>query len=85
MDQFGGLDDGGVISSKLYLFVGQIITLFTIVLISLINISLNTGDQKLWITLLSMSLGCILPTPKFSSKTPVLFERANSSDIKTNV
>ena len=86
MDQLGGLDGTGVMNSKLILFIGQIATLFIVVLASLANLSFGIGDQKLWITLLSMSLGCLLPSPKFNSKNSSFsLSRENTTDIKTSI
>lgn len=82
MDQFGRPEELGMNESKIYLFIAQISTLFFVILASLINLSLNIGDQKLWITLLSMSLGCILPTPKMNSKPINYLQRDNSTHIK---
>jgi hypothetical protein len=82
MDQLGGLDDSSV-NAKLYLFIGQIVTLFFVVVISLVNLSVGTNEQKLWITLLSISLGCLLPSPKFNTKmSNIGLTRENTTDIK---
>lgn len=56
------------VNNKMITYFMQMLTLFCIVLASLINLSMSVGDQRLWLTLLSMSLGCILPTPKISNK-----------------
>ncbi len=44
-------------------FVSQIIILLIVIITSIINISLGVGDEKIWITLLSTSLGVVLPNP----------------------
>jgi len=44
-------------------FFCQVAIIFTIVVTSIINLSLQTGDDKLWIALLSSSIGYILPNP----------------------
>lgn len=83
MDQLGGLDDADVVNGKIYLFIGQITTLFFVVLVSLANLSFGMGEQKLWITLLSVSLGCLLPTPKLNNKMNAAgLVRTNTTDIK---
>ncbi len=44
-------------------FVSQIVILLIVIITSIINISLGVGDEKIWITLLSTSLGVVLPNP----------------------
>lgn len=63
-------------------FIAQLLTLFTVVIASLINLSLNMGDQRLWLTLLSMSLGCILPSPKIPNKNSSISRNASNTNIK---
>ena len=42
----------------------QIVVLFTVIAISLYNLTSNTESRELWISLMSSSLGYILPSPK---------------------
>ena len=51
-------------------FIGQIVLIFIIVIVSLINLCLSRPDRELWLLLLSSSIGYILPNPslKFSKK-----------------
>ena len=47
-------------------FFVQIIIVYVVILTSLVNLTLQRGDnseQKLWIALLSSSLGYLLPNP----------------------
>jgi hypothetical protein len=47
-------------------FFVQIIIVYVVILTSLVNLTLRRGDnsdQKLWIALLSSSLGYLLPNP----------------------
>jgi hypothetical protein len=48
-------------------FFVQIIIVYVVILTSLVNLTLqrgdNSGEQKLWIALLSSSLGYLLPNP----------------------
>ena len=45
------------------LFFVQVIVVFTVVVSCIINLSLLNGHTELWITLLSSSLGYVLPNP----------------------
>lgn len=44
-------------------YVVQVLTVFTIVVASLIQLSLGSTDKELWLVLLSTSVGYILPSP----------------------
>ncbi len=44
-------------------FVSQTVILLIVIIASIVNISLGVGDEKIWITLLSTSLGVVLPNP----------------------
>ena len=46
------------------LFIAQIIIIYMVIICCLINLSLDNGKTELWVSLLSYSLGCMLPTPK---------------------
>ena len=45
-------------------FVFQVIILYIVIITCIINLSLRNGTSELWVSLLSYSLGCILPSPK---------------------
>lgn len=49
-------------------FTAQIILIYIVVLAAIINLSLGTQCDTLWITLLGSCLGCLLPTPKIKTK-----------------
>lgn len=68
MDTSGGYPETKLKDAQFILFIFQVLTLFSVSLISLINLSLNLEEQKLWVGLLSMSLGCILPAPRLNVK-----------------
>lgn len=61
---------------KLFLFAAQIGLIFIVVIASLINLSLNNGNQNLWMIVLTSCLGYILPNPKLKMYT-------NGSDKKS--
>lgn len=46
------------------LFGVQMASVFLVVLVSLVNLSLNVGNQQLWTIVLTGSLGYIMPNPK---------------------
>lgn len=74
------------VNPDVFIFTMQMLTLFCVILASLINLSIDAGDQKLWLTLLTMSLGCILPTPKMSKKGSFLSSRnVSENDIKRTI
>ena len=45
-------------------YISQIIILYVVILTCIVNLSMNVGNNELWVSLLSYSLGCILPSPK---------------------
>jgi hypothetical protein len=46
------------------LFTFQVILIFVVVCVSLMNLSLQWGNQNLWTVVLTDSLGYIMPNPK---------------------
>lgn len=48
----------------LILFMGQLFLIITTVVVSLVNLTLNTSNKILWTMLLSSCLGYIMPNPK---------------------
>ena len=47
----------------------QIVILFIIIITAIINLSLHSGQGELWITLLSTSIGYILPSPEIRKRS----------------
>ena len=45
-------------------FLSQVIILYICILNHFVNLSIQNGPSKLWISLLSLSLGSMLPSPK---------------------
>ena len=58
-------------------FFSQVIIIYTIILVSIINLSLLSGDKSLWLSLIGICVGSILPSPSPSTLTPT---RAVSSE-----
>ena len=46
------------------LFTFQILLIFTVVCVSLLNLTLQWGNQNLWTVILTASFGYIMPNPK---------------------
>lgn len=53
-----------VCSASLIIFTVQAIAILSVIIASLINLSLKTGNQQLWTVVLTSTLGYILPAPK---------------------
>ena len=69
----GGSSGGGTTTWKVFgadvsrsavTFTCQIVILYACIITCLVNLSLHNGPNELWIALLSLSLGTILPSPK---------------------
>lgn len=55
---------GRKVSRSAVVFFCQIIILYIAILTCFINLSIKNGPNELWISILSLSLGSILPSPK---------------------
>jgi hypothetical protein len=60
------------------MFFCQILIAYVVILVSLINISLENGDICLWSTLASGTIGYLLPNPSLKSvkNEPILSDSA---------
>ena len=47
-------------------FICQILLIYTVTIVSLVNLTRGSGPSQLWIALLSSSLGYLLPNPTIS-------------------
>ena len=56
------------VSSREVIFFAQVIILYILICVSLANLTLNIGNQTLWSSLLSASLGYLLPSPSIGKK-----------------
>ena len=45
------------------MFLCQVVMLYTVIVVSIYILTVGHGDSTLWITLLSSSLGSLLPNP----------------------
>jgi hypothetical protein len=44
-------------------FFAQVILVYIVVIVSIVNLTIGSDEDKLWIALLSSSIGYILPSP----------------------
>ena len=77
---------GSKIPHKEVVFFSQIITLYTIIIACIINLSVQpTQQSELWVCMLSMAAGAILPNPKLkqgkTSKTLSLPKLDDTSNL----
>ena len=52
-------------------FFGQVIILYTVIVVSIYNLTVGHGDSTLWTALLSSSLGYLLPNPSLKREDGV--------------
>ena len=52
------------IDPRASVYVAQIIVLFAVIFAALYNLSNGSTERELWVSLLSSSIGVILPNPK---------------------
>lgn len=71
---------GKKVSRSAVVFFCQIIILYISILTCFVNLTVKNGPTELWISILSLSLGSILPSPKV--KKPSLSRRnATEEDV----
>ena len=66
---------------KEIVFFCQIFVLFTIIVASIINLSLDTKDPQLWVAMMSTSLGAMLPSPKLRYSKRQNIKKSGSFEI----
>ena len=49
------------------LFIFQVVLIFIVVCVSLLNLTYQWGNQNLWTVILTGSLGYIMPNPKLKA------------------
>lgn len=54
--------------SREVIFFAQVVILYIVICVSLANLSLGNGDLTLWSSLLSGTLGYLLPSPTIAKK-----------------
>ena len=55
---------GSKFSRTALVFLCQVIILYISIITCFINLTVHNGPNELWITVLSLSLGTLLPSPK---------------------
>ena len=55
---------GSKFSRTALVFICQVIILYISIITCFVNLAVHNGPNELWITVLSLSLGTILPSPK---------------------
>jgi hypothetical protein len=63
---------GNSIPKQEVVFFSQVIILYIVIIIGLINLILDKGDRNLWLSLLSGSIGYLLPNPSLRKETIIL-------------
>ena len=58
------------ITFDIALFGAQVLVIYIVVSISLYNLSQSNDNKELWISLLSSSVGYLLPSPFLSKNAP---------------
>ena len=51
------------IGRKEVIYIVQLVVVFGVIIVSVCNLTLKTGEKDLWICLLSSAIGYILPSP----------------------
>lgn len=54
------------------MYFSQIIVLYIVIIISIINIILQNGQYNLWLNLLSAAVGYLLPNPSLKKETIIM-------------
>jgi hypothetical protein len=64
MENKPNTDKNTFLKPDVILFAFQVFLIFIVVCVSLMNLSLQWGNQNLWTVVLTGSLGYIMPNPK---------------------
>ena len=63
---------GNKIPKEEFTFFAQVVLIYIVCITCIINLSIGNGNSNLWTSLLSGSLGYILPPPKLRKHVAVL-------------
>ena len=55
-------------TTDLIVFLAQVAAVYTVIIISLFNLTQGADDKELWVSLLSSSVGYLLPAPILTNK-----------------
>ena len=56
-------DGWHILGTECPVFLCQVVVLYTVIVVSIYNVTVGHGDSTLWTALLSSSLGYLLPNP----------------------
>ena len=73
----------GKVPKQEVVFLTQVFLIYTIVVVSIINLSLGNGDSNLWCILISFSAGSLLPSPKPKAVNKVLRPSHSLNNLDT--
>lgn len=59
---------GRIIPRDEVVFFSQVFTVFVVIVVSLVNLTLGHPNENLWVALLASGVGYILPAPSLTSK-----------------
>ena len=59
-------------NKHLLIFISQILILYIVIAVCLVNLTRGSTNSNLWTALLSSSIGYILPNPKFKRKNTTI-------------
>ena len=74
---------GSKFSRTALIFLCQVIILYISIITCSVNLTVHNGPNELWITVLSLSLGTILPSPKVR-KSKIAAGGGSSSNSSSN-
>ncbi len=60
-----------------FVFFVQVVLIYIVVITSIVNLTINGDDGKLWTALLSSSLGYLLPNPSLRKRPPIINSKNN--------
>lgn len=75
----------GVGRPEAILFAVQIIIILLVVIVSLVNLTLEIGQLNLWTVLLTSCLGYILPNPKLKSVSEAIKATSDATDHSSEI
>ena len=62
-------------------FFTQVLIIYTVIILSLVNLTLNHPEKQLWTALLGSCLGYLLPQPTFTPKSTPLKHVPDSARV----
>ena len=81
-DKIGWFSDCSTPTANELIYFTQILVIFIVVITSLYNLCVQSGDDSLWTALLTSCIGYILPNPKLKTKSN---NNTNNSNTVTDL